>query len=109
YDTAAFDGQRDFVPIGTPIANTKVYVLDRDDRLVPEGVAGELHVASAGMPEGYHGRDDLTAERFKPNPFGSEPSPRLYNTGDVVRYLSDRTLDFIGRWDFQIKVRGFRI
>jgi amino acid adenylation domain-containing protein len=109
YDTANFDGQRDFVPIGTPIQNTKVYVLDRHGRLVPEGVAGELHVASASLPEGYHGLDALTAERFLPNPFGDQPSDRLYNTGDVVRYLSDGTLDFIGRWDFQVKVRGFRV
>jgi amino acid adenylation domain-containing protein len=109
YDTSSFDGQRDFVPIGTPIANTKVYVLDRQGRLVPEGVPGELHVASVGLPEGYHGLDSLTAERFSANPFGTEPSDRLYNTGDVVRYLSDGTLDFIGRWDFQVKVRGFRV
>jgi amino acid adenylation domain-containing protein len=109
YDTSSFEGQRDFVPIGTPIANTKVYVLDRQRRLVPEGVPGELHVASASLPEGYHGLDALTAERFSPNPFGAEPSDRLYNTGDVVRYLPDGTLDFIGRWDFQVKVRGFRV
>ena len=109
YDTFNFDVQRDFVPIGTPIANTKVYVLDRQGRLVPEGVPGELHVASVGVPEGYHGLDSLTAERFLPNPFGAEPSDRLYNTGDVVRYLPDGTLDFIGRWDFQVKVRGFRV
>ena len=109
YDTARFDGQRDFVPIGTPIANTKVYVLDRQGRLVPEGIPGELHVASVGVPEGYHGLDSLTAERFSANPFGAEPSDRLYNTGDVVRYLPDGTLDFIGRWDFQVKVRGFRV
>jgi amino acid adenylation domain-containing protein len=109
YDTASFDGERDFVPIGTPIANTKLYVLDRQGRLVPEGVPGELHVASVGLPEGYHGLDSLTAERFSPNPFGAQPSDRLYNTGDVVRYLPDGTLDFIGRWDFQVKVRGFRV
>ena len=109
YDTSSFDGQRDFVPIGTPIHNTRVYVLDRQGRLVPEGVPGELHVASLSLPEGYHGLDDLNAERFSPNPFGAEPSDRLYNTGDVVRYLPDGTLDFIGRWDFQVKVRGFRI
>jgi NAD(P)-dependent dehydrogenase (short-subunit alcohol dehydrogenase family) len=109
YDTSSFDGERDFVPIGAPIANTKVYVLDRHRRLVPDGVPGELHVASAGMPEGYHGLDTLTAERFSPNPFGTEPSDRLYNTGDVVRQLPDGTLDFIGRWDFQVKVRGFRV
>jgi non-ribosomal peptide synthetase component F/NAD(P)-dependent dehydrogenase (short-subunit alcohol dehydrogenase family) len=109
YDTASFDGQRDFVPIGTPIANTRVYVLDRQGRLVPEGVAGELHVASIGLPDGYQGLDALTAERFWPNPFGAQPSDRLYNTGDVVRHLPDGTLDFVGRWDFQVKVRGFRV
>jgi NAD(P)-dependent dehydrogenase (short-subunit alcohol dehydrogenase family) len=109
YDTSSFDGQRDFVPIGTPIANTKIYVLDRHGRLVPEGVPGELHVASVGLPEGYQGLDSLTAERFLANPFGAEPSDRLYNTGDVVRQLPDGTLDFIGRWDFQVKVRGFRV
>jgi amino acid adenylation domain-containing protein len=109
YDTAAFDGTFDFVPIGSPIANTKVYVLDRHGRLVPDGVAGELHVASVGLADGYHGLDVLTAERFSPNPFGAVPSTRLYNTGDVVRNLPDGSLDFIGRWDFQTKVRGFRI
>ncbi|HYQ04500.1 MAG TPA: amino acid adenylation domain-containing protein [Polyangiaceae bacterium] len=109
FDTSNFDLERDFVAIGTPIANTKVYVLDRRGRLVPEGVPGELHVASVGVPEGYQGLDSLTAERFRSNPFGAEPSDRLYNTGDVVRYLPDGTLDFIGRWDFQIKVRGFRV
>lgn len=109
YDTAGFDGQRELVPIGTPIANTKVYVLDRRGRLVPDGVPGELHVSSVGMPEGYHRLDDLTAERFVPDPFGGEAGGRLYNTGDVVRYLPDGTLDFLGRWDFQVKVRGARI
>ena len=109
YDTSNFDLHRDFVPIGTPIANTKLYVLDRQGRLVPEGVPGELHVASASVPEGYQGLESLTAERFLPNPFGADPSDRLYNTGDVVRHLPDGTLDFIGRWDFQVKVRGFRV
>lgn len=109
YDTSNFDLHRDFVPIGTPIANTKIYVLDRKGRLVPEGVPGELHVASVSLPEGYQGLESLTAERFLPNPFGAEPSDRLYNTGDVVRHLPDGTLDFIGRWDFQVKVRGFRV
>ncbi|UZN03730.1 hybrid non-ribosomal peptide synthetase/SDR family oxidoreductase [Cellulomonas sp. S1-8] len=109
HDTSSLDGQSEFVPIGTPIANTRLYVLDRHGRLVPDGVPGELHVASVGLPEGYHGLDALTAERFTPNPFGSTPSDRLYNTGDVVRYLPDGTLDFIGRWDFQIKVRGSRL
>lgn len=109
YDTASFDGQRDFVPIGAPIHNTRVYVLDRQGRLVPEGVPGELHVASLSLPDSYQGLEHLTAERFSPNPFGAEPSDRLYNTGDVVRYLPDGNLDYIGRWDFQVKVRGFRV
>ncbi|KAK5657201.1 hypothetical protein OQA88_3259 [Cercophora sp. LCS_1] len=110
YDTANLDtSQHEFVPMGTPIANTKVYVLDRYGRLVPDGVAGELHVASVGLPDGYHGLDELTAERFAPNPFGSVPSTRLYNTGDVVKRLPDGSLDYIGRWDFQAKIRGFRI
>lgn len=109
YDTTTFDEKLDFVPMGAPIANTKVYVLDRQGRLVPDGVAGELHIASVSMPEGYHGLDALTAERFVPNPFGSVPSSRLFNTGDVVRHLPDGSLDYIGRWDFQAKVRGFRI
>ncbi|MBD7919322.1 amino acid adenylation domain-containing protein [Cellulomonas sp. Sa3CUA2] len=109
HDTSGDDGRSEFVPIGTPIANTRLYVLDRHGRLVPDGVPGELHVASVGVPDGYHGLDALTAERFVPNPFGTEPSDRLYNTGDVVRYLPDGTLDFIGRWDFQVKVRGSRL
>jgi amino acid adenylation domain-containing protein len=109
YDTAGFDGTGEFVPIGTPIANTEVFVLDRHGRLVPDGVAGELHVASMGLPDGYHGLDSLTAERFRPHPFGAAPGTRLYNTGDVVRRLPDGTLDFIGRYDFQVKVRGFRV
>ncbi|KAK4451174.1 non-ribosomal peptide synthetase [Podospora aff. communis PSN243] len=109
YDTANFDGTLDFVPIGTPIANTRVYVMDRHGRLVPDGVAGEMYVTSASVPDGYHGLEALTAERFPPNPFGVVPSNRLYNTGDVVRHLPSGYLDFIGRWDFQVKVRGFRV
>ncbi|MGY4644491.1 NAD(P)-dependent dehydrogenase (short-subunit alcohol dehydrogenase family)/acyl carrier protein [Cellulomonas sp. URHB0016] len=109
YDTAGFDGQAEFVPIGSPIANTRVHVLDRHGRLVPDGVPGELHVSSVGLPDGYHGLDALTAERFVPDPFGAEPGGRLYNTGDVVRHLPDGTLDFLGRWDLQVKVRGARI
>ncbi len=109
YDTVNFDGSADFVPIGRPIANTRVYVLDRQGRPVPEGVPGELHVATAGMPERYQGLEILTAERFRSNPFDTEPSDRLFNTGDVVRFLVDGTLDYIGRWDFQVKVRGFRV
>lgn len=108
YDTAAFDGAQGFVPIGRPIQNTQLYILDRRGRLVPEGVAGELHVASESMPEGYQNLEALTRERFVKNPFANDTGV-LYNTGDVVKYLSDGNLEFIGRWDFQVKVRGFRV
>ncbi|KAL1842449.1 hypothetical protein VTJ49DRAFT_5186 [Mycothermus thermophilus] len=113
YDTTDFDAAKaDFVPIGKPIANTRVYVLDRRGRLVPDGVPGELHAASTTLPEGYHNLEALTAEKFLPNPFGTpgmQPSNRIFNTGDVVRFLPDGNLDYIGRWDLQVKVRGYRI
>lgn len=109
YEVSDYSGDQGFVPIGKPIQNTRLYVLDRRGRLVPEGVAGELHVASVGMSDGYHNRPDLTAERYLPNRFGTLPSARLYNTGDVVRRLPSGDLDYIGRWDLQVKVRGFRV
>lgn len=109
YDTRNFEGSQGFVPIGRPIQNTQVYVLDRQGRLVPEGVAGELHVATASMSDGYQNRTDLTEERYLTNGFSKDPSSRLYNTGDVVRHLPGGDLEFIGRWDSQVKVRGFRV
>lgn len=109
YDTSAFDGSNEFVPVGHPIQNTQIYVLDRRGRLVPEGVAGEIHVASDSMALGYHNLPSLTKERFRPNPFSDDPARILYNTGDVAKYLPDGTLEYIGRWDFQVKVRGFRV
>ncbi len=109
YDTREFDGSQGFVPIGKPIQNTRLYVLDRQQRLVPPGVPGELHVATAGMSKGYQGLPSLTQERYLDNPFGSDPSGVLYNTGDVVRFLPDGNLEYLGRWDFQVKVRGFRV
>jgi amino acid adenylation domain-containing protein len=94
------------ITAGTPVANTQCYVLDRRDQLVPVGVAGHLHIAGDGVALGYVGRDDVTAEKFVSNPFGSG---RLYRTGDLARITDNGEIQIAGRFDHQVKLRGFRI
>ncbi|MGZ4032453.1 MAG: amino acid adenylation domain-containing protein, partial [Tumebacillaceae bacterium] len=97
------------VPIGTPIANTEVYVLDRHMQPVLIGVPGELYTGGAGLAKGYLNRPELTAERFVAHPFSQELGAKLYKTGDLVRYLPDGNIEYLGRLDDQVKIRGFRI
>jgi len=97
------------VPIGRPLANTQIHILDREQQLVPVGVPGELYIGGIGLSRGYLNRADLTARSFVPNPFSDEPGQRLFRTGDLARRRPDGVLEFLGRADHQIKLRGVRI
>ncbi|HEU5227602.1 MAG TPA: amino acid adenylation domain-containing protein, partial [Ktedonobacteraceae bacterium] len=97
------------IPIGRPIANTQVYLLDPRLQPVPPGIPGEVYIGGLGVARGYLNRPDLTAERFMPNPFSPEPGMRMYRTGDMARYLHDGTIEYLGRTDYQVKLRGYRI
>ena len=102
-------GKRSIVPIGRPVANTTIYILDYRLQPVPVGVPGELHIGGVQVARGYLNRPDLTAEKFIPDPFSDETGARLYKTGDLARYLPDGNIEFLGRMDGQVKIRGFRI
>ena len=124
-DVSFWECQRDSehatVPIGRPISNIALYVLDSRLHPMPVGVVGELYIAGIGLARGYHRRPDLTAEKFLPHPFvgishdqsgsysASEMGQRIYKTGDLARYRTDGAIEYVGRVDSQIKVRGFRI
>jgi aryl carrier-like protein len=100
-------GQR--IPIGRPISNTQIYILDSNLQSLPVGIPGELHIGGAGLARGYLNRPELTQEKFIPNPFSNYPDSRLYKTGDLARYLPDGNIEYLGRIDNQVKIRGFRI
>jgi amino acid adenylation domain-containing protein len=97
------------VPIGPPIANTQFYILDSHLKPLAVGVPGELHIGGSGLARGYLNRPELTAEKFIAHPFSEKPGERLYKTGDLARYLPDGNIEYLGRMDYQVKLRGFRV
>ncbi|WP_236721488.1 amino acid adenylation domain-containing protein [Trichormus sp. NMC-1] len=102
-------GGEGLIPIGRPIANTQIYILDTYLQPVPIGIAGELYIGGVGVARGYLNRPELTAERFISHPFNNQPEARLYKTGDLARYLENGDIEYLGRIDNQVKIRGFRI
>jgi acyl carrier protein len=97
------------VPIGKPLWNVRIYILDAHQQPVPIGVAGEIHIGGMAVGRGYLNRPELTAERFVPDPFATTANARMYKTGDLARWLADGTIEFLSRNDLQVKIRGFRI
>ena len=102
-------GDEKAVSIGLPIANTQLYILNNNYNQLPVGIPGELYIGGDGVVRGYHQREELTAERFIPNPFDTSQSTRIYKTGDLARWMPDGRIDFLGRSDHQVKIRGYRI
>ena len=109
YDVQEVDRDAWTTPIGRPLSNTEVWILDQHSQMVPVGVVGELCIGGDGLARGYLGRPELTAEKFVPHPFSRTPGARLYKTGDLARYLPDGNIEFMGRLDEQVKIRGYRI
>ena len=109
HEVRGLDPQAAGVSIGRPIANTEVYLLDRHGEIVAPGIPGEIHIGGPGIASGYQGRPDLTAQAFVAHPFSSDPEARLYRTGDLARYDDTGCLEFLGRADRQVKIRGLRI
>jgi acyl-coenzyme A synthetase/AMP-(fatty) acid ligase len=108
-DSAALPAAARTVPIGRPVDGLRCHVLDESLRPVPAGEPGELYFSGAAVARGYHRRPQLTAERFIPSPFAADPGARMYRTGDIARALPDGTIEFVGRRDAQVKVRGHRV
>ncbi|WP_201376287.1 non-ribosomal peptide synthase/polyketide synthase [Ktedonobacter robiniae] len=108
-DIQASSDKTGVTPVGKPLANTQVYILDTQLLPVPIGVVGELYIGGSGVTRGYLNQPALTAERFVPDPFSAQPGARLYKTGDMVRYAPDGNVEFIGRGDEQVKIRGYRV